>query len=1579
MAEPEEQNPVITEPQPEANLKSTQVGIKPAIPPVEIEQVDLTEPVEKSIKPEGELTIDAVLERIGRGEDVTLIGRGGREEKVRSSTSKALRQQIVDGYSAEGQLNRLLKEQLAVHNVEKDKRFQGMQGDKPVIGFVTVEGKISADHLDADIQEPARIYAEGRQQLYESLRPIINTGRPDIDKYVNQYFIDEFITGDSARVLAGRLTDIGRGALSLPGAGLNLLGNPMSLFGMDGGGAGLADTARRAVKLGIPLTQAWKELQPKRQEIMGRITSDIEKAIPFGLGSVEALNRKLLARAKQDYDNNVFSDDPDVNKAIYEDLIYDIDVRGEQISRTLITPEVAYEAQKEAMNQVNGNLQAAILLAENMIAGGFLSKTRNRQAIDEYNRFIRIAKSKGIDTTRGTDYIKSKIMLDRTSTKLDDKLINLGRFNVKRQEQRDVADANIIKLKNELNLLASQGKRNSLDYKRKQSDLMNLRNSLVRDNLKNKISPYFQEILVGELTVAAAGAFSRNQFGGAYGFDEETWEIFGMFGGLFIEGTGIRKGSFRIGKKVIGVPLGGTASAVARLTESKFEGFYDGMSALTTKLTFGDTTVADYEKLYFVPQNGRRMNFDERRRLALAFKQIDKMDASSRQEVLGRLQEVNREQENLLSMFNEGTEQEQARKLLGESLAETIGVPQAMAAYQTAVRNADIKIAQKGGIGAMWKSHQEATEKAARADVLLRKFEEHAIKFGDARTRETAKKLINATRSSIDQAKLILENEYEELSGALKLMGSRVVEDPSVPLSDEFLDDYLDAYEYLQGRIGVNDPAVKNLRGAKEKTALKKEAFLELHKSLIRRFDGIRGERKDEVLQSDNLRSALEATVFLRDKYFKEEMDVAYDSFRDFVKETSLKNQRPDIDLTDSVKFMLELAGESDKEITAFFGPNSTFFSGSMGRDARRMFTRMVDRSFNAIPQDELAEFYAQMQKRGISAEELNDMYNDDPLNFGLMLHQGGINMFARANIEEAEEFRRAFRDYGYKTSNNAVKGKYKEFENIINTQMKNSDPDGYEMLDEARTRYTQLNDPLREGSPLQKILKGYAGQKTSKDGDVLSNLYANDASTPYRVFSSIGDTVSDIMLGKQAPLDARNTLDRQLSQMAQLFGTPTVDGRIRIDLRDPEGMANFALLSAAVEAVVYDKWAHNFLKIDPEETAKIGDPRLLGFKQDARKNLEGLDQLFKIDVIGDDGIFRPEIIFSPSDLIRREKDIGNLIQKGGELFDEGVQVAKELKVAINNASTKLNVTIKQEERSFEALNNILSIATKDDIETKFYDRYISGFEDIDDLKDSFIRVFRKDPKNDSVSDDDVAALFDNAVVSMTMQSLYKKGKYNVQQKKVVTELEEFGKEKQIKGFLGENIQSSGFGDIFGVREELYDEDTFNNLSKVIDVKHLEKFRGIIDYLAEREINTIAGTAMLTAGKAITANEALSRAYNIARGMVSPTYVATETTLRLMRKMNQDALLLALQSEEAAGIIVRLLKNPELVTRPELDAFDDIVKSFVATDLVRKGQQQVAVSYLDSYIEQDTVVTEEEKQQIQQTIQQRLAKKKGQN
>ena len=51
----------------------------------------------------------------------------------------------------------------------------------------------------------------------------------------------------------------------------------------------------------------------------------------------------------------------------------------------------------------------------------------------------------------------------------------------------------------------------------------------------------------------------------------------------------------------------------------------------------------------------------------------------------------------------------------------------------------------------------------------------------------------------------------------------------------------------------------------------------------------------------------------------------------------------------------------------------------------------------------------------------------------------------------------------------------------------------------------------------------------------------------------------------------------------------------------------------------------------------------------------------------------------------------------------------------------------------------------------------------------------------------------------------------------------------------------------------------------------------------------------------------------------------------------------------------------------------------MATDLVRKGQQQVAVSYLDSYIEQDTVVTEEEKQQIQQTIQQRLAKKKGQN
>ena len=121
-----------------------------------------------------------------------------------------------------------------------------------------------------------------------------------------------------------------------------------------------------------------------------------------------------------------------------------------------------------------------------------------------------------------------------------------------------------------------------------------------------------------------------------------------------------------------------------------------------------------------------------------------------------------------------------------------------------------------------------------------------------------------------------------------------------------------------------------------------------------------------------------------------------------------------------------------------------------------------------------------------------------------------------------------------------------------------------------------------------------------------------------------------------------------------------------------------------------------------------------------------------------------------------------------------------------------------------------------------------------------------------------------------------------------------------------------------------------------MDPEHIDSVKNIFTYLANQQA---AGTAVSLAAKGMSANEALSRAYNIAREMVSPTYVASEVTIRMLQKEGADALLMSLQSPDAAAIMEKILRFPKLVTPKELKTFDTLVTEFLFTEVARKGQR----------------------------------------
>ena len=80
-----------------------------------------------------------------------------------------------------------------------------------------------------------------------------------------------------------------------------------------------------------------------------------------------------------------------------------------------------------------------------------------------------------------------------------------------------------------------------------------------------------------------------------------------------------------------------------------------------------------------------------------------------------------------------------------------------------------------------------------------------------------------------------------------------------------------------------------------------------------------------------------------------------------------------------------------------------------------------------------------------------------------------------------------------------------------------------------------------------------------------------------------------------------------------------------------------------------------------------------------------------------------------------------------------------------------------------------------------------------------------------------------------------------------------------------------------------------------------------------------------------------SRVFNLARGMVSPIYVATEVSVRTMMQRNQSLVSLALSDRVAARIMDKMLNRPKEITRKDLQIFSLRIQNYVASDIIRNG------------------------------------------
>ena len=146
-------------------------------------------------------------------------------------------------------------------------------------------------------------------------------------------------------------------------------------------------------------------------------------------------------------------------------------------------------------------------------------------------------------------------------------------------------------------------------------------------------------------------------------------------------------------------------------------------------------------------------------------------------------------------------------------------------------------------------------------------------------------------------------------------------------------------------------------------------------------------------------------------------------------------------------------------------------------------------------------------------------------------------------------------------------------------------------------------------------------------------------------------------------------------------------------------------------------------------------------------------------------------------------------------------------------------------------------------------------------------------------------------------------------------------------------------------------------MKKVLGQEHFEEMQDIADW-ASFAIGDGLGFRADPDIRQMSVDSAFSRVFNLARGMVSPIYVATEVSTRAMMLQRQTLIQLALSDRVAARIIGRMLSSPKAISREDIKVLGTRINNYIATGVIRSKGEVPAVDAI--FGSDDATKTQEE-------------------
>lgn len=706
----------------------------------------------------------------------------------------------------------------------------------------------------------------------------------------------------------------------------------------------------------------------------------------------------------------------------------------------------------------------------------------------------------------------------------------------------------------------------------------------------------------------------------------------------------------------------------------------------------------------------------------------------------------------------------------------------------------------------------------------------------------------------------------------------------------------------------------------------------------------------------ENLFVALEAQTIAIQKHRKALGKEAYRPVDEIAKDNTV-NMLPLV-----YKFMDNTEGMNRRSLKGFYTGERAALAKGAGREFQSIMQDMSERNLkNLLEVDSSEEIMALVSVPKIridGVEQDNPFFVNDPdvlkeglADIGLFLankDEKFAETLFQASVFEADSMRSVFSYQGNAAANSLRPDRAKsasllfDIADSVDEQIRGI-PGIAEKLDEARKVYKGEVFDMERTITGTRIARARSGNAEVTYRDVYGFEYKEGMSPADWTASTVNLIGDSIISGTPNKEHIMNSVH----EMIRFYGGSRIakEGDVEgfdfvFDLRDEKAVERLKTIKNAIESGVNIKYgeelAEDVIKAKTGLEAKrniaagaIGKGSGMGVG--SIKDVEDaiLSQVKVIDA--ETGQVRQA---TRAEFINLEKTISD-----ANTFEEALTASNTLKAAYTSAENAIAAESKRILTSGDlaikqaAETNIMNLAQMSKL-GRSANPQMDFFEKVALNKDA---TLIKSMKETYIANGGNAADFEDVAGELLVEGF----------------LDHIGKAAAPSTFDKGYIASQSTVSNPEIGRELLASEDFRNILREAGIKD-ERLDTLEDTIIL--LQTISSTGAISgsiggAVRNISPNEIISRSFNIARRMVSPTYVAAEMAFRIMQKNKIDVLRFAASSEQAGEILYKMLSNPDAITPTDMNTFSTLAKAYVATSMARNrvGPEGVAEEDIPVY------------------------------